>query len=53
MDEVLQGLDFTYGYLDNVLVFSKDESEHLQHLEILFGRLKKYGVLINTVKRQC
>lgn len=50
LDEVLQGLDFTYGYLDDILVFSSSETQHLEHLEILFERLKKYGVLINTSK---
>jgi hypothetical protein len=51
LDEVLQGLDFTYGYLDDILIFTKgDESEHLEHLETLFRRLKKYGVVINTSK---
>lgn len=50
LDEVLQGLDFTYGFLDDILCFSRSESEHLQHLEILFERLKKYGILINTSK---
>lgn len=50
IDEVLQGLDFTYGYLDDILVFSKCEQEHLNHLQILFERLKNYGVLINNSK---
>lgn len=50
IDEVLQGLDFTFGYLDDILVFSRTEKEHLEHLRILFGRLKDYGILVNTSK---
>lgn len=50
MDEVLRDLDFCYGYLDDILIFSKDKDQHLQHLRQLFQRLSEYGVLINTNK---
>lgn len=50
MDEVLRGLDFCYGYLDDILVFSKSQDQHLEHLELLFQRLRDYGVLVNTSK---
>ncbi|KAJ8710566.1 hypothetical protein PYW08_009081 [Mythimna loreyi] len=54
MDEVLRDLAtgpcFCYGYLDDILVFSKDTNQHEQHLKQLFERLVKYGVLLNTSK---
>lgn len=50
MDEVLQGLDFCYDYIDDILIASETLDEHLAHLEIVFKRLKKYGVVINTTK---
>lgn len=50
MDEVLLGLDFAYGYIDDVLVFSSSLEEHKQHLHQLFQRLKEYGILVNTSK---
>lgn len=51
MDEVLRGLDgFTYGYLDDILVFSSSEEEHRRHLRELFTRLKEYGLLVNSSK---
>lgn len=50
MDEVLRDLPFCYGYLDDILVFSKDLHQHEQHLRLLFARLVKYGVLLNTSK---
>lgn len=48
--EVIRGLDFCYAYLDDVLVASNSEEEHLRHLEQLFQRLRDYGVVINLSK---
>ncbi|CAK1591628.1 unnamed protein product [Parnassius mnemosyne] len=50
MDEVLRGLDFCFGYLDDILVYSSNSTQHQQHLRQLFQRLTEYGVLINTNK---
>lgn len=50
IDEVLRGLDFCYGYIDDILLFSESEEQHKQHLRQLFQRLHEYGVLINTSK---
>lgn len=50
VDEVLLGLDFCFGYLDDILVFSSSPEVHQQHLRQLFQRLKDYGILINTSK---
>lgn len=50
MDEVLRGLEFCYAYIDDILVASSSEAEHLQHLEVLFQRRKDYGVVINPTK---
>jgi len=50
IDEVLRGLDFCYAYIDDILIASKSEEEHLQHLRILFKRLQEYGVVINPTK---
>lgn len=50
VDEVLLGLDFCFGYLDDILVFSSSPETHLKHLRQLFERLKQYGILINTSK---
>ena len=36
VNKVLEGLEFTFGYLDDILVFSKNMEEHLQHVPILF-----------------
>ena len=41
VDEVLRGLPFAFGYLDDILIFSPDIDTHLYHIEILFQRLRE------------
>ena len=36
INEVLTGCNFVMGYLDDIIIFSKTEEEHLQHLEEIF-----------------
>lgn len=50
VDEVILGLDFCFGYIDDILVFSASPKEHIDHLRQLFERLKEFGILINTSK---
>lgn len=50
IDQVCRGLDFVYVYLDDILVASRDKTEHLQHLTALFERLSQHGVTINLNK---
>ena len=52
MDTVCQGLDFTFVYIDDILVASEDVETHKQHLQELFQRLKDYGLVINLSKSQ-
>ena len=37
INEVLTDCNFTMGYLDDIIIFSKTEEEHLEHLEIIFN----------------
>lgn len=50
IDEVLLGLDFCYGFVDDILVFSPSAEIHKLHLRQLFDRLKNYGIVVNTSK---
>lgn len=50
VDEMLRGLDFTYAYLDDFLIFSKDQETHKDHLRQVFSRLQKFGMVVNTAK---
>lgn len=50
VDELTRGMDYCYAYLDDFLIFSKDEQEHEKHLRQVFTKLKEYGMVINTSK---
>lgn len=50
VDEMMRGLDFVYCYLDDFLVYSRDEAEHENHLRQVFTRLQEYGMVINVSK---
>lgn len=50
MDEVLRDLDFCYCYIDDILIASRSEKEHFEHLETVFNRLRLYGVVVNPSK---
>ena len=38
------------GYLDNIIIFSRTEEEHLEHLEKIFQKLRKYGLKMKREK---
>ena len=50
MNQVVQGLDFVFVYIDDILVASKDEETHMEHLRTLFSRLLEFGVNVNKSK---
>ena len=51
IDKVLMGCSsFAMGYLDDIIIFSKSEEEHLQHLEEIFTRLCKFGLKMKREK---
>ena len=50
MDQVLRGLPFCYGYVDDLLIASANAKEHKEHLRQVFQRLSEYGILINPTK---
>jgi cleavage and polyadenylation specificity factor subunit 1 len=47
---ILGDLPFIFIYIDDILLFSETEEEHLQYLNILFQRLNLYGLTINLEK---
>ena len=50
INEVLTGCDFAMGYLDVIIIFTKTEEEHLEHLEIIFERLREAGLKLKLQK---
>jgi hypothetical protein len=50
IDKVLRGLNFCYAYIDDILIASSAQEEHLNHLWTLFQRLENYGVVVNPGK---
>ena len=50
VNEVLSGLTFAVGYLDDILVFSPDMESHLEHLKLLFERLRSTNLKLKEVK---
>ena len=51
IDKVLMGCSsFAMGYLDDIIIFSKTEEEHLQHLEEIFVRLCKFRLKMKCEK---
>ena len=50
MNKVLKGLKFTMTYLDDIIIFSQDELQHLEHLEIVFSCLREAGLKMKRSK---
>ena len=50
VNEVLSGLTFAFGYLDDILVVSPDMETHLKHLRTLFERLRSADLKLKEVK---
>lgn len=50
INEVFFGLDFVFSYIDDILIASENENEHLRHLKIVFDRLKDFGLNIKPSK---
>ena len=50
MDEVLEGLDYCFVYVDDVLIGSKSLEEHEQHLREVLSRMAEHSVVLNREK---
>ena len=50
MNKVLEGLSFAMTYLDDKIIFSGNELDHLEHLKIVFHRLKEAGLKMKCSK---
>ena len=50
VNEVLSGLTFAFGYLDDILVFNCDIESYLKHLRLLSERLRSANLKLKEVK---
>ena len=50
MDHIFNGLEFTFIYMDDILVASRNRQEHLLHLQEVFRRLKQAGLILKLAK---
>ena len=50
MNKVLEGLKFAMTYLDDIIIFSENESQHLEHLETVFSCLREAGLKMKWSK---
>ena len=50
VNKVLKGLKFAMTYLDDIIIFSQDELQHLEHLEIVFSHLREAGLKMKHSK---
>ena len=50
INKVLTDCNFAMGYLDDIIIFSKTEEEHLEHLETIFNRLREAGLKLKLQK---
>ena len=50
MNKVLHGLEFAMTYLDDIIIFSENELQHLEHLETVFSLLREAGLKMKWSK---
>jgi hypothetical protein len=52
MDTVLRDLEFTFIYIDDIFIASRNKAEHMVHLRQVLERLQQQGLIINLAKCQ-
>ena len=50
MNKVLEGLSYAMTYLDDIIIFSKNDEDHLRHLEEIFYQLRQAGLKMKCSK---
>ena len=50
MNKILEGLSYAMTYLDDIIIFSKNEEDHLRHLEEVFRQLRQAALKMKHLK---
>ena len=50
MDTMLGGFDFTFAYLDDIIISSKMKGLHRKHLNKVFAKIREFGFKVNEAK---
>ena len=48
--EVVRGLDFVFSLIDDIIIASSDEENHVEHIKTVLERLTQFGLRINPSK---
>ena len=49
-NKVLNGINFAFAYLDDIIIFSNTAEEHLEHIQIAINRLKSAQLKLKKSK---
>ena len=50
MDTMLGGFDFTFAYLDDIVINSKTKELHREHLNKVFAQIQEFGFKVKEAK---
>ena len=50
MDTMLGGFDFTFSYLDDIVISSKTKELHRKHLNKIFAQIREFGFKVKEAK---
>ena len=50
MDTMLGGFNFTFTYLDDIVISSQTKELHREHLNKVFAQIRKFGFKVKEVK---
>lgn len=50
INNVFQGMDFVFSYVDDILVASETQEQHRTHLQLVFEKLQAAGIQVNAAK---
>ena len=50
MDTMLGGFDFTFTYLDDIVISSKTKELHREHLNKVFAQIQEFGFKVKEAR---